>query len=219
MKIGTDGVLLGAVASVENNPNSILDIGSGTGVIALMLAQRSGAETIDAIEIDDEAHGQCVENFEGSPWSDRLFCYHASFQAFYGEMDETYDLIVSNPPFYTENVSSGNIKRDKARQNAALPFEQLFEGVHKLLAEKGVFSLIIPKDHENRVFELAERIGLFPFEILRVRGTIDASIKRSIIQFSRYNGKLTESVLTIERERHRFTKEYIQLTQDFYLKM
>ena len=178
MKIGTDGVLLGAVASVENNPNSILDIGSGTGVIALMLAQRSGAETIDAMEIDDEAHGQCVEN-----------------------------------------VSSGNIKRDKARQNAALPFEQLFEGVHKLLAEKGVFSLIIPKDHENRVFELAERIGLFPFEILRVRGTIDASIKRSIIQFSRYNGKLTESVLNIERERHRFTKEYIQLTQDFYLKM
>ncbi|MEO8774064.1 MAG: methyltransferase, partial [Gelidibacter sp.] len=106
MKIGTDSVLLGAWTSLDSNPYSILDIGAGTGVLALMLAQRSGAELIDAIEIDDAAYEQCVDNFETSPWGDRLFCYHASLEEFVDELsadetgnDEKYDLIISNPPF------------------------------------------------------------------------------------------------------------------------
>jgi len=107
MKIGTDGVLLGAWASTDNNPKAVLDIGSGTGIIALMLAQRCHAELIDAIEIDTDAYEQCVENFEASPWSDRLFCYHASLQEFAQEIDDTYDLIISNPPFYSEEKMVG----------------------------------------------------------------------------------------------------------------
>lgn len=99
MKIGTDAVLLGAWAPIEHQPLSILDIGAGTGVLSLMLAQRCDAMTIDAIEIDDNAYEQCVENFENSPWSDLLFCYHASLEEFTEEIEETFDLIVCNPPF------------------------------------------------------------------------------------------------------------------------
>jgi len=99
MKIGTDGVLLGAWATISHNPFSILDIGTGTGILALMLAQRSHAENIEAIEIDDAAFEQAADNFENSPWGDRLFCYHAAFNEFVEEIDDKYDLIISNPPF------------------------------------------------------------------------------------------------------------------------
>ena len=99
MKIGTDGVLLGAWTNIENNPESILDIGAGTGVISLMLAQRCFAEVMDAIEIDADAYEQCVENFELSPWGDRLYCYHAGLDEFVDEIEDQYELIVCNPPF------------------------------------------------------------------------------------------------------------------------
>jgi len=144
MKIGTDGVLIGAWTSLDNNPMSILDIGAGTGLIALMLAQRSNAETIDAIEIDEDAYEQCVENFEASPWGDRLFCYHAGLDEMVDEIEAPYDLIISNPPFYTEDVSSGNSSRDKARQNSALPFDELLASIPKLLSPTGIFSVVIP---------------------------------------------------------------------------
>ena len=108
MKVGTDSVLLGAWSSLNHSPKTILDIGSGTGILALILAQRSFAEIIDAIEIEAEAYEQCVHNFESSNWADRLFCYHASLEEFIVEIDESYDLIISNPPFYTDNFKSGN---------------------------------------------------------------------------------------------------------------
>ena len=127
MKIGTDAVLLGAWSSLKNNPFSVLDIGSGTGVLSLMLAQRSNSEIIDALEIDANAYEQCVENFENSPWSDRLFCYHASLQEFVDEIEENYDLIISNPPFYSEDYKSKTPQRDLARFEDALPFKHLID--------------------------------------------------------------------------------------------
>jgi len=114
MKIGTDGVLLGAWTPLEPSVNSILDVGTGTGVIALMLAQRCDSEIIDGLEIDSEAYEQAVENFEASPWGDRLFCYHASFQEFFEEIEEEYDLIISNPPFYVEDVKTTSKQRNIA---------------------------------------------------------------------------------------------------------
>lgn len=219
MKVGTDGVLLGAITSLKNSPISILDIGTGTGIVALMLAQRSTAQNIDAIELDDGAYEQCVENFEASPWADRLFCYHASFQEFYGEMEERYDLIVSNPPFFSENVTTGNSSRDKARQNSALPFQQLFEGVAVLLAKEGIFAIIVPTTQEETIMDLARQIRLFPFEMLRIKGNPNAPIKRSIVQFSYVQMPIVEKDLTIEVGRHEFTQAYIDLTKDFYLKM
>jgi len=219
MKVGTDGVLLGAATSLAHHPQTILDIGAGTGVVALMLAQRSHAETIDAVELDGDAYEQCVENFEASPWSDRLFCYHASFQEFCSEMEESYDLIVTNPPFFTESVSSGNPSRDQARQNSALPFEQLFHGIAQLLSKGGVCSLIVPYTEEEMVVGEGSRNGLYTFDILRIKGNPEAPIKRSILQFCPTPKSICERELTIERARHQFTENYTALTKEFYLKL
>lgn len=219
MKVGTDGVLLGAWTSLENHPQSILDIGAGTGLIALQLAQRSSAEVVDAIELDDGAYEQCVANFEGSPWADRLFCYHAGFDEFVDEMDEQYDLIVSNPPFYSEEVESGDPSRDKARQNSSLPFDELLEGVSKLLSEKGIFSVIVPYKEESNFIVLAETSGLHPQRITRVRGNPNVEYKRSLMEFGFQEVETCIDELVIEEGRHQYTKEYIGLTQAFYLKM
>lgn len=219
MKIGTDAVLLGAWTPIEH-PFSILDIGAGTGIIALILAQRSGAQQIDALEIDDDAYEECVENFENSPWNDSLFCYHAAFDEFIEEMeDEQYDLIVSNPPFYTEDYFSSNEKRDTARFTEALPFTELLEGASLLLSKEGTFSVIIPYKSEEKFIEIAHSHKLFPYKITRVKGTETSEIKRSLIAFTKEIKELKEDELIIEISRHQYTPEYISLTKDFYLKM
>nr|WP_315231704.1 methyltransferase [uncultured Flavobacterium sp.] len=220
MKIGTDGVLLGAWTPIENNPFSILDIGAGTGVIALMLAQRSNAEQIDALEIDEEAYEQSVDNFENSPWSDRLFCFHAGLDEFVEEPEDEYDLIVSNPPFYTDDYKSENEQRDLSRFADAMPFEDLIEAAALLLSENGVFSVIIPFKEEENFLTLAAAYELYPLKITRVKGTPTTEIKRSLLAFSRNeNAIITPDELIIETSRHQYTTEYIELTKDFYLKM
>ena len=219
MKIGTDGVLLGAWSSINHNPFSILDIGAGTGVVSLMLAQRSFAELIDAIEIDDDTYEQCAENFENSPWNDRLFCYHASLDQFTQEIDDKYDLIVSNPPFYSEDYKSKNTQCDMARFQDALPFINLLESVSKLLTETGIFSVIIPFKEEAKFLKIAEESGLFVKRLTKVKGNQDSDIKRSLIEFSFMKKDFIIDELIIETDRHQYTEEYISLTKDFYLKM
>lgn len=219
MKIGTDGVLLGAWTPLDHNPQSILDIGTGTGLIALMLAQRSAAPVIDAIEINSNAYEQCVDNFESSPWGDRLYCYHAGLDEFVDEIDQSYDLIVCNPPFYTENVTSGNLQRDQARQNNFLPFDELLQGVVSLLSIKGTFTTIIPFKEEVNFIHIATSLELYPKNNLRVKGNPNADFKRSILEFTREECSCNVSELIIEMERHKYTADYVNLTKDFYLKM
>lgn len=219
MKVGTDGVLLGAWTSVESNPFSILDIGTGTGLIALQLAQRSHAELIDAIEIEDNAYEQAVENFENSPWSDRLFCYHAGLGEFVDEIEDKYDLIVSNPPFYTENYKTEDTQRDTARFTDALPFEELVAGAAHLLESTGTFATIIPyKEHEGFI-NLAKAHNLFPNKICHVKGNPKANYKRSLLSFSFEATEILMEELVIETKRHQYTEAYISLTKDFYLKL
>ena len=226
MKIGTDGVLLGAWASLEHQPFSILDIGTGTGVIALMLAQRSYAELIDALEIDEDAYEQAVENFENSDWGDRLFCYHAAFDEFVEEMqeegmeeEEKYELIISNPPFYSADYSSGDAKRDQARFAEALPFEELLEGVSLLLSKRGKFTVIIPTSEEKNFLKIGKHFGLYPQRITRVKGTPDAPVKRCLLEMSFLEDQPVEDQLVIETARHKYTPEYVELVKDFYLRM
>ncbi|HAH54354.1 MAG TPA: tRNA (adenine-N(6)-)-methyltransferase [Flavobacterium sp.] len=230
MKIGTDGVLLGAWTPIENNPLSILDIGTGTGIIALMLAQRSSAEhsslkgeqaqQIDALEIDEKAYEQATDNFENSPWNNRLFCFHAALDEFVEEPEEEYDLIVCNPPFYSEDYKSDNKQRDLARFQDAMPFENLIEAAALLLSENGIFSVIIPFKEEENFVALAKEHELFPLKITRVKGTPTSETKRSLLAFSRNTiSNFTIDELIIETDRHVYTPEYIALTKDFYLKM
>ena len=220
MKIGTDGVLLGAWTPIQHNPNSILDIGTGTGVIALMLAQRSEAGQIDALEIDENAYEQAVDNFENSPWGDTLFCFHAGLDEFVEEPEDEYDLIVSNPPFYTEDYFSNNEQRDLARFADAMPFEDLIEAAALLLSEDGIFSVIIPFKEEEQFVAVANEYELYPKQITRVKGTPTSEIKRSLLAFGR-NEKINPQIdeLVIETARHVYTSEYIELTKEFYLKM
>jgi len=219
MKVGTDGVLLGAWATLDQHPFSILDIGAGTGLIALMCAQRSNAELIDALEIDENAYEQCVANFENSPWGDRLFCYHASLEEFADEIDDKYELIISNPPFYSEDYKSKDSQRDLARFADAMPFDHLVMSASKLLDKNGRFAVIIPFKDEQTCIDLASEHSLFPNRILHVKGNPDSEKKRSLIEFSFNEEPIDIEELTIETGRHEYTPDYIKLTKDFYLKM
>ncbi len=218
MKIGTDGVLLGAWTRIEKPIETILDIGSGTGVIALQMAQLYEAEIIDAIEIEPNAYEQCVENFENSTWADRLFCYHASLQEFTAEIEEKYDLIVSNPPFYTDRFLSNDFARNQARQTLALSFDDLLKSVSNLLNVNGYFSVIIPYKEEALFLHKAAENGLFPEKITRVKGHKKAVIKRSLLLLSfKQNTNPFIEELILERERHVFTEAYQKLVEEFYL--
>jgi tRNA1Val (adenine37-N6)-methyltransferase len=219
MKIGTDGVLLGGWTPLINNPYNVLDIGAGTGILSLMLAQRSNAEQIDAIEIDEDAYEQCVENFEASPWGDKLFCFHAGLDEFVDEPEDEYDLIISNPPFYTDDFKSDNASRDLARFEDALPFEELIEAAALLLSDNGIFSVIIPFKEEERFVSMCKELDLFPLKITRVKGTPTSEIKRSLLAFCRIEQTPLIDELIIEISRHNYTPEYIELTKEFYLKM
>ncbi|RAR72527.1 tRNA1(Val) (adenine(37)-N6)-methyltransferase [Flavobacterium aciduliphilum] len=220
MKIGTDGVLLGTWCPIDNNPFSVLDIGAGTGILSLMLAQRSKAQQIDALEIDESAYEQCVENFEASPWSDRLFCFHAGLDEFIEEPEDEYDIIISNPPFYSEDFKTDNSQRDLARFQDAMPFEELVAAADLLLSENGIFSVIIPFKEEDKFIELCAEVELYPVKVTRVKGAYNTPIMRSLLAFKRYELPVLEAdELVIEIRRHEYTDEYINLTKDFYLKM
>ena len=222
MKVGTDAVLLGAWCSINNVPNTILDIGSGTGIISLMLAQRTDAMTIDAIEIDQNAYEQTVENFEQSDWADRLYCYHTTFQEFANQIveeKETYDLIISNPPFYTDDLKTENKARNKARFTSSLTFKELVSGVAKILSKKGTFTVIIPFKEVEKFIALAKKSLLFLNKICNVKGNPSSEMKRSLLEFSFQQKEIIEEKLTIETARHQYTEAYITLTKGFYLKM
>ncbi len=214
MKVGTDGVLLGAWASIVGK--RVLDIGTGTGLISLMVAQRSFC-FVDAIEIDEEAYFQTTQNFSESEWSDRLKIFHTSAQNFKSEYK--FDTIISNPPFFNNSQKAPNESRNFARHTDSLSFKELLEFTSKKLNEIGVASFIIPFDSEKNFLIIAENNNLFPSRICRVRGNENSHIKRSLIELRFQETICVESSLTIEISRHVYTKDYINLTKDFYLKM
>ena len=219
MKVGTDGVLLGAWAQIDPNVFNILDIGTGTGLIALMMAQRSNAEIIDGVELNDKAYEQSVDNFERSDWGDRLFCYHASLQEFADEIDDKYDLIISNPPFYTSTYKELPEDRAMARHSESLRYSNLLSSTAKLLSEIGSCAFIIPFTEEENFIEIARENNLYIFRITRVKGRAEAPIKRSLLQFSFEEKLVITNELIIEMERHVYTDAYKYLVKEFYLKM
>jgi tRNA1Val (adenine37-N6)-methyltransferase len=223
MKVGTDGVLLGAWVIFNENSKNILDIGTGTGLIALQLAQRSSFNKvdieIDALEIEPNAYEQAVENFENSDWRNRLFCYHTSLQEFLNEFDEKYDLIISNPPYYTDTYKHIEKNRALARHNQSLSFKALLSATVKLLSKKGSCAFIIPFKEEEDFLEIASQNKLFPQRITRVKGNVNTDFKRSLIQLSFDRSEAEIDELAIEIERHIYTEKYKDLVKEFYLKL
>lgn len=213
MKVGTDGVLLGAWTQT-NKAQNILDIGCGTGLISLMLAQKTSASLL-ALEIDKNAAKQADENFRNSLWKSQLKIENIDFQSYWKLETQTFDLIVCNPPFF--NAKQSETSRQRARQNESLPFENLFEGVNKLLSKLGRFNLVVPIWEEDHITQLAKQNELFLYEILRVRGNPENEIKRILLSFGRNSQKVQENELTIELARNQYTKAYQKLVKDYLI--
>ena len=226
MKVGTDGVLLGVLAPVlvENNDSlpKILDIGTGTGLVAIMLAQRTGGGAqISAVEIDSAAASQAQENADATKWN--IEVYNASIQDFTKSTDEKFDLIVSNPPYFINSLKAPDKSRNTARHTDELSFEDLVGSAEKLLAEKGRFTVIIPFSSENEFIRIADAKNLFAESLVRVVPKVGKEAKRSVITFCKVSEKnncntnVTELVIETET-RHCYSEEFKRLTADFYLK-
>jgi tRNA1Val (adenine37-N6)-methyltransferase len=215
-KVGTDGVLLGATADIKD-AKKILDIGSGTGLIAIMMAQRCNAE-ITAIEPDQESFNQACCNVKLCRWSDRIKVEKTDLQN-YNPTTGKFDLIVTNPPFYTGSLKNPDPRKAAARHTDTLSPESLLESASRLLSDKGRFQLIMPYVEGNIFIADAQQYGMFCYNILKIRPLPTSEITRLILLFSRERRKLTEKFLTIEHgKRHEFTEEYINLTKEFYLR-
>jgi tRNA1Val (adenine37-N6)-methyltransferase len=215
-KVGTDSVLLGACSDITG-VKSILDIGSGTGLISIMLAQRSNA-SITAIEPDNKSYIQTCENVNRCDWRDRIKVENTDLQNFKPK-DGKFDLILTNPPYFSDSLKNPDPRKSAARHNDSLTTKELLGGVIKFLDEKGSLQLIMPYVEGNVFIAEAHKYGLFCNSILKIRPLPTVEIRRLILTFSRIQKKPVEKFLTIERgKRHEFTEEYINLTKDFYLK-
>jgi tRNA1Val (adenine37-N6)-methyltransferase len=209
-------VLLGACTGVTG-VKRILDIGTGTGLIALMLAQRCEAE-ITAIEPDPDSFSQACSNISQSKWKDRINVMNASLQDF-DPGSLKFDLIVTNPPFFANSLKNPDPGKAATRHNDTLRNEDLLKGVKRLLAADGMLQLIMPYAEGLVLIAEAQEYGLFCNNILKIKPLPASEIRRLILTFSRKKQKATEKFLTIEHgRRHEFTEEYRSLTKEFYLK-
>ncbi len=216
MKVGTDGVLLGAWASIKGI-SSALDVGTGTGLIALMIAQRSKA-TVKAIEIDKKAVKESQNNIINSPWPDRINSEHISLQQFVNNSSQQFDLIVSNPPYFINSLKSNSTSRNIARHNQSLNYEDLITSAEKLLSRNGFFSVIIPIKHNEFFCSKIRRKNFFLVRQTKVKPTTEKPPVRILLEFSKTKMPFSESILPIESgKRHEYTREYKNLTKDFYL--
>lgn len=218
MKVGTDGVLLGAWTPV-NGAQTILDVGSGTGLIALMLAQRAPEAEITGIEIDPEASLQSRQNVQQSPWHDRMQVVHADFRRFVPGNKCRYDLIVSNPPFFMDSKAAPDHARNVARHTTLLAYSELIEGVLRLLQPEGQFSIILPAQNFQVFSELASSAGLFEIRRLLVYPTPQKPVARILSVWDQQGkGSCEVEKMVIEvKGRHDYSAEYMSLTRDFYL--
>ncbi len=215
MKVGTDGVLLGAWVDVQG-VRKALDVGTGTGLIALMLAQRSDAR-IDAVEIDAGAAAEASENAAASPWADRVRVFHQSIQDYARQANERYDLVVSNPPFFTGGVLSAYQDRASVRHTVKLPHGDLLDAARKLLQPQGRLAVILPYLEGLRFGELAASYGFYLCRRTKVRPLPHQPFNRLLLEFARDVRPLKESELVIQDAQGQWSADYVELTRPFYI--
>lgn len=210
-RVGTDGVLLGALANIIN-AKKVLEVGTGTGLISLMLAQRNSSAEFLGIDINEEAANLTRLNFENSPFNLRLKNIYKDFKNF--KTDEKFDFIVSNPPYFEE---SGSEKDKLARQTVELNFQQLISKSSKLLSENGIFSVIIPFEIAGDFIKLAHENQLFLIRKINIKGIANSKTKRLILEFSLMEKELEESEFIIEKSPRQYSDQYLELTKEFHV--
>ncbi|MBL6448018.1 methyltransferase [Fulvivirga sp. 29W222] len=218
MKVGTDGVLLGAWACVSGS-KTVLDIGTGTGLIALMIAQRNPTAIIDSIEIDQESVIEATNNVMHSPWTERVRVFHESIQNFSEHAAHTYDLIVSNPPFFNSGTPSPITNRHQARHTGQLSQEDLIKAVTRLLSDSGKFCVILPVTESEHFIFLAANNNLSVSHKTIFHPKARKPSERLLIEFSRQASPFTENKLVQYCEDGSWTEEYKKLTRDFHIKL
>ena len=219
MKVGTDGVLLGSWASIEKS-KEILDIGCGTGLISLMVAQRNPQAIITAIDISESAIKDTLLNFGASPWADRLLAQNIELSEFAISTNKRFAHIVCNPPFFNRSLKSESQAKNNARHDDSLPFDKLFEYASKLLSNDGLLSIIIPSDRKEESIKIASAHNLFLQLATNVYPKLESEApKRALLEFGLSENELKSSNLYIEKERHVYTDDYKYLTKAFYLSM
>ena len=240
MKVNTDGVLLGAAMTILPSDRTMLDVGTGTGTIALMAAQRLSSAIlnsssvilnsssvilnevknprIDAIDIDEASASEASANFIKSPWSAILRAHHLPLEEFAASAETVYDLIFSNPPYFEDSLTAPDERKSTARHTSdGLSYRDIFEFAKDRLSENGRVSLVLPADQEAALTRYARMCGLYLFRILRVRTVPRKAPSRIIAEFSITRcAELSEELLTIQDEG-KYTQEYLSLTGDFYL--
>lgn len=217
MKVGTDGILLGAWTDVVNI-RTALDIGSGTGLITIMLAQRASLSQIHGVEIDEKSSAQSIQNATNCPWSKRITIFNESIQNFALRTDDKYDLIVSNPPFFTGGTFSDSQDKNSVRHTIKLPHGDLLRTVQKLLAAKGRLAVILPHIEGLRFIELAKTYQLSCTRKTEVIAKEGKGVERLLLEFKKAGQDIEEAVLiTRKKENDEWTEEFIKLTKDFYL--
>lgn len=216
MKVGTDGVLLGAWTPTESAA-TILDVGTGTALVALMLAQRCQAASVVALEIDEMAVQQAQENVNRSPWQGRIEVIKADFKQYVP--NRKFDTIVSNPPYFVDSLKCPDKQRSSARHNSDLTYDDLLAGVSKILSTDGLFTLVIPTDAESLVKKIALTHAMYPVRQLYVVTKPGIEPKRTLISFGLQCEECYTEYLLTEVARHQYSKEYTSLTKDFYLKI
>ncbi len=219
MKVGTDGVLLGAWADVRE-ASEILDIGAGTGVIAIMLAQRNLDANVDAVEIDAVACQTAERNMRKSPFFDRLNSFEEPIQDYAKTTRKEYDLIVCNPPFFTGGTLSSQTSRNEVRHTIKLPNGDLFSCVRRLLKKGGKFCVILPFIEGLRFKELAQNYNFYCTKVTQVKPKAEKPVERLLLQFEKIKlPEVTDELIIQFDQRNDFTPEYIALTKEFYIKM
>lgn len=216
MKVGTDAVLLGVVADVEN-AGKILEIGTGCGVIALIVAQRSQAR-IDAIEIDEQSVIQARENAGNSPWKDRINIIHCPLQNYARRTVEKYDMVISNPPYFTHSLKSPFEKRNISRHDDELSFDDLIKGSSELMLPDASLWVILPLNQEREFMEKAIKSGLYIHSMMKINHKQGKKYQRIILQLRKSKAEsVVEKDLSMKNEDDSFSKGYVDLTNDFYL--
>lgn len=210
-RVGTDGVLLGALANVYG-AFSVLEVGTGTGLISLMLAQRNPQAHFLGLDINEDAAMLTKLNFENAPFHARLKNRHQDFKNF--ETEEQFDLIVSNPPYFEE---SGSEKDKIARQTVELNFIQLISKASKLLSEGGIFSVIIPVEAGDVFVSIGKESGLFLNRRVNIKGIENSKAKRLILEFSSQEKEINESDFIIEKSPRQYSDQYLELTKEFHV--